>query len=225
MANRMLGLCILITLGIGSMGAKGDGCNGADVSYSPGDGSPADWKTGPVPVPAGDAQPMTCSWLTEGNCWTPLYEHAATCAPEGKGKFSADRKSCTFPDGSLLEFDAALSTPEPNHVLFPIVQYRLLGADGDPCVTGKILGVGKSLLDVQGDAVVFTSTTLLAYQLTCPDGSVFDDGAEGTCQDVGSLYLQHKTPGQLLSCNGNTGECTLELWGAAGPEAIATCAP
>lgn len=220
MRNRVLGLGALAMLGLFSMGANGGSCT---ASYSPGDGSADAWQTGPVPTPSGAPEPMSCAWLDGENCWTPLYEAAATCAAKSKGTFSDDRRSCTFPTGEVLEFDAPIPKNPPNDTLFPLVQYRLLDDQGNPCVTGKILGIAKGLVDVQGTAVKFEATSILTYSITCPDGSVFDDSITGTCQDTGARWLAHTLPGHTLTCDGDTGDCTLQLSGPGGAEVMAVC--
>lgn len=89
-------------------------------------------------------------------------------------------------------------------------------------MTGKILGIGKTLLDVDGDVAVFENPTLTTFHVTCSDGTTYGNDQPGTCETFGQKYLAHETPGVLWTCT--THECKLSLWGGeAGETPVTTC--
>ena len=124
--------------------ASAEGGGGPDGGPDIGGPVSRQWPTPPLPVP-GPAEPMTCAWLDGDNCWKRLAAEIEACAPGATAlaPFSDDRRSCTHPDGSRTEFAGPIDSPPSN---FQIVDNRIVGADGSPCMTGKILGIGKVLI-------------------------------------------------------------------------------
>lgn len=162
----MMGLCFLPA-------AKSQGCG---VQIQPGDGSAATWDGGVVPSPNAHPSAMTCEWLDENNCWKRLVTKAQACAvgvTGGQGHFTDDRRSCTYPNGSSWQLEGPIDTPSDGTILFPVVNWRLLDPNGAPCMTGKVLGPGRTTFDVQGEVALFENITLTKYQVTCPDGKTY----------------------------------------------------
>jgi hypothetical protein len=240
MKRSMIALLVVVSLSF--VGAKGQSCS---AEIDPGDGSAASWSTGAIPVANGPTQPMTCAWLEENNCWKRLVAKGMACAAgSDRGTFAADRKSCAFPSGAKWEFDGDVNTPGPSETHIPIMNWRLLRSDGDACMTGKVLGVGRSMIDVEGETALFESLNLTQYRVTCPDGSSFsnesthspgdagtEDGAasdggsqsgSAVCATFGASWLAKKAPGILIACEGSAKSCALELWGGPTGPAIAT---
>jgi hypothetical protein len=230
------------SLAIGSLlfllAAKGDG--GCGVQYQPGDGTSATWDSGTVPTPNARPEPMTCSWLEGNNCWKRLVTKGLQCA-EGvstRGTFAADRKSCTYPGKGTWQFDGAVDTPSAGNTLLPIVNWRITDPSGAPCMTGKVLAAGRTMVDVQGEVALFENLSLTHYRVTCPDGTSFenrnadgsspedggavDASAGSVCPGFGAFWLQKKAPGVLMSCRGTERRCDLELWGGPQGMALAT---
>jgi hypothetical protein len=209
--------------------AKSEGCG---VQYEPGEGKTQTWDGGVVPTPVA-AQPMTCAWLEEDNCWKRLVAKGKACAAgtAAQGSFTADRKSCVYPSQASWEFDGSIDTPSAGHTLFPIVNWRVLGPDGQACMTGKVLSAGRTTLDVQGEVALFESESLTKYRVTCPNGTTFanydeqaPDGGTNVCNTFGAQWLAHRTPGVLMSCEGDAKRCKLDLWGGpAGETHVASC--
>ena len=243
---RKLAYGLVAVLGVLSTAAKGSGCS---AEYTD-DGSSDAWATAPAPSP-GPAQPMTCAFLSGDNCWKRVVAKIEACAGDVKtsGRFSEDRRVCAAPSGGKLELGGPVSTPAPGTTSVVGTDWRISSAGGETCAIGKILGVGRSLIDAQGEVVTFESVSLLEYRVTCPDGSTFtnegsarDDGGaaeagaepdaatpdveddERVCSTFGLDYLAKRTPGVLLSCEGTRRSCKLALWGGpAGETEVATC--
>jgi hypothetical protein len=206
------------------LAAKGNGCS---TEVQPGDGSAAEWDFGSIPSAAGPDQPMTCAWLEGDNCWKRLAQAAADCAPEAQGTFSEERDQCAYDDGAVLDLEGPISQPASNITHYPIVNHRLLAADGTTCFAAKVLGLGRTAYRAGAQTVVLESETLTQYRVICQDGSSFANAGGGACADIGALWLARRTPGYVLSCDGGTEVCTSTLWGASAtgsPEDLQTCA-
>lgn len=219
---RLLGMVSLALVATLSIAAKGCG-----VEYVPGNGSSADWPTGDVPTASAVIEPMTCEWLESNNCWKQLVAEANACADlvEAGGVFDDRRQVCSYVNGATWELGGSISEPGADTVLFPATDWRIVDDGGDACMTGKILGVGRTIIDVEGEVALFESPTLTTYHLTCPDGVTYGNDQPGTCADFGARYLAHETPGVLLACDGATSSCELSLWGgASGERSVTTCA-
>ncbi len=218
---------LIAVAGLVGMAAVSMGNNGCSTEYVPGDGSSAEWETGPVPTAAAEPQAMSCEWLDGDNCWKRFVARAESCKGlvETGGRFNEDRDACSYSSNGFLEFGGPLSTPSKESVLFPAVDWRVVDDEGTACMTGKILGVGKTLIDIDGEVVVFENKTLTEYEITCADGTTYSNAHEDTCADFGVRWLAHDAPGVLLACDGAQESCELSLWGGAdGEETITTCA-
>lgn len=213
---------ILAVAAVFLMGAKGNGCS---AEYQPGDGRDSSWTLGPIPKATGPDKPMSCEWLESDNCWKQFARKVEACAPTGVGTFDEEREVCSFDNGGLLQLAGPISEPADNVTQFPIVNHRLLDADGEPCMTSKILDVGHHAYDVQGEVTVSQSTSLTTFRVICPDGSSYANDVEGTCPEFGLRWLFHKAPGYTLTCQGSTASCETEIWGADadGGAVVATC--
>lgn len=180
-------------LGLVSVGAKGGGCS-AELAD---DGSSDAWPTAPAPMP-GTPKPMTCAFLQQDNCWKRLVTKAATCAGDVKadGRFSEDRRSCAAPSAARLELGGAVNTPAPGNTSVIGTDWRILDAQGGTCATGKIHGIGRTLIDVGGEVATFESVSLLEYRVTCPDGSTYtNEGAPSEDADAGAPDVDASSTG------------------------------
>lgn len=205
------------------MGADDTACT---AEYQPGDGRDAAWPVGEIPEADGPSEPMSCEWLEGNNCWKEFAQKVLACAPEGVGEFDEERATCTFSDGSELQLAGSISDPADNATQFPIVNHRIVDADGEPCLTATILDVGHHAFDVQGEVYVTESLSLTDYRVICPDGSSFSNqDSEATCEDFGFRWLIRRAPGYTLTCNGGNDTCAASIWGAndSGDEVVATC--
>jgi hypothetical protein len=221
--KRLGSFLALLGMSVAAMGAKGGGCS---AEYAPGDGSSSEWGTGPVPEPSAQIQPMSCAWLDTDNCWKALVASADDCraAVSDAGSFNEDRDACTYPDGARWELGGPLGTPAAGSTQYPITNWRILDGEGDACMTGKILGVGRTLIDFDGSVALFESPTVTTFHLTCPDGTTYGNDQPGTCEDFGERYLGNETPGVLFTCDGTEEVCRLSLWGAeSGAEVVTSC--
>ncbi len=204
------------------MGAGSKSCS---AEADPGDGSADAWDIGEVPAPSRAPLPMSCEWLTSDNCWKKAVAKASSCAPgNGIATFDEQRSSCSYAGGSLFDFEGTVASLDPGEIHVPIMDHRLVGSDGRPCYTAKILGVGEVAIDVSGQVYLFQNLSLTSYRLTCPDGTSYQNDLDGTCSSFGADWLGGKTPGADLLCDGDTQVCTLQAKGGpAGPETLARC--
>ena len=220
--NRVIQLSFFLFFAWPLLGAKGKGC-AAEYTNN---GSSSSWDTGEIPDQVGEVQPMTCEWLKSDNCWTKVVNKVKACAGEmtESGVFSEERTQCDYESGAKWQLGGAIGTPASTTTQFEAVDWRLITSDGDTCATGKIVGVGKHILDVDGEVVYFESQSLTTYHLVCPDGKTYGNDVEGTCDSFGLEWLTHDTPGVLMTCHGDTKECDLGLWaGENGEATVARC--
>ena len=67
------------------------------------------------------SSPLTCAMLGDpNNCWAKAAAQAAAVVPTTPGTLSADRTTCSWPDGSTATFDAPLptDTTQLDHLAF-----------------------------------------------------------------------------------------------------------
>jgi hypothetical protein len=110
---------------------------------------------------------LDCAYLASAdNCWKQSVAAAATCVPSASavGTLSADKKTCTYADGTVVTFDPAFDPTAKS---------------GSFTITSG----GKQCLHFQGQegAGLTLTTSLGTFQeavtgvggvtLTCPDGS------------------------------------------------------
>jgi len=224
----------VVLVGLLSLGAKDEGCGTSLVNLPPetsGDAStdalapgapPELWEIPAVPIP-GPPSPMSCAWLAGENCWKRVVRDIEACAPSPatQGSFSDDRRSCRYESGERTDFGGPINDPPST---FQIVDQRVVGRDGRTCYTGKIVGPGKVTISSASETVLFESLSLLTYRLTCADGTTWTSAGEGVCATFGLDYLAGRAPASLLSCNAETGRCTIVLSGGdRGRRTIARC--
>lgn len=203
--------------------AKGEACS---TEYQPGtdggipgsdagaDGAAVD-DFAVLPTAVGEEKPMTCEWLDGDNCWKQFVQEALACAPKEAGQFAAGRGSCSFPNGSVLELAGPISEPVENSTSIVVVNHRLQQSSGEVCQAARLLSESRTALRGGDKIAVFQAKSLTAARLICPDGSVYSNDAVGTCPDFGTRWLQGRTPGYLLSCQGSSNQCKTEFRGGA----------
>jgi hypothetical protein len=216
---RVTTLALLMPLMVVLTGAKGEGCGG---EYQSGDGSSAEWDVGTLPAASGPDLPMSCEWLESNNCWKQFVAEAAACTPESAGAFNQDRSECTFAGGAKMQLAGPISAPAKDSTLVVVADHRVLSADGKPCFTGKILGVGRTAYASRSGTIVAENKNLTQYRLICPDGKAYANDAAGTCADFGARYLKKEVPTYMLSCEGGT-DCSVKLGGSPGERRVAAC--
>lgn len=219
-------LAMLLPIAVLSMGAEKN--NGCSAEHSRGDYSAESWDIGTIPTQVGAAQPMTCTWLyDENNCWKRMARAATACAPSSSGEFTPIvRDECTYEDGSILEWEAGVSTPAPGVDHRPWINHRILDANDDPCFTAKILGIAHAAYRAGGETIVAQAESLTTFRVTCQDGTTYSSSVEGSCPEIGQMWLGGRTPGYEVICDGTTRVCTAELKGAAAnsdPTTLTTC--
>lgn len=216
------GFSLAVVLGVPLMGASGNGCSGEYTN----NGTSSAWPTGIVPTPAATALPMSCEWLASDNCWKKTVAKVVACTGDfaQRGTFDTDREACSYSSGATWEFGGAIGTPGSGTTQFEAVDWRLVSASQQTCATGKILGIGETILDVGGDVTYFQNPSLTSFRVTCSDGTTYGNDIAGSCSDIGAQWLAHKTPGVLMTCQGDKKTCDLGLWGGPSGEAkITTC--
>jgi len=190
-----------------------------------------------LPTPLSPIRPMTCEWLDGDNCWKELMRDVVACAPNGFGTVASDGSACRFPDGSRLEytgdFDACEPLPaneggsggEANTTSTIIVaNHDVRRPDGSRCFSAKIQGFGRASYSSATQTILTTATGLFTFQLTCPDGSTYDSGAEGACPSLAAYWARGQLPGELFFCNADSSEYFVAVSGVDQARAnVASC--
>lgn len=170
---------------------------------------------------AGDAGAMTCAWLDGTNCWKEQVDRFSACGPPvgAVGAFSGDGLSCDFDGGVRVAF----SSPPPavadggSSLWFAALEVR--GPDGRACFETAYT-LGRARFSSGGRALFTHNTSLLGYQVICPDLRVFDNEQQnGACADFGLRYLQGRVPGHELWCDSQ--ECQVRFFGASDGRRVA----
>lgn len=207
------------------------GCGGVEVAAADADsggddssgGDPTDTESQQevpdVPDRAGRSQPMSCEWMDGDNCWSQVYRAADGCAPKAVGTMNADRSACMFPSGARVTFEAEIGT---SGTFF--VDHRLTDPNGDVCFSSDTLGWAQGAFTSPGGTAVIAGAGA-AIELTCPDGTWFDSGKNGTCDAFPSRYWAHQVPNYTFECSVDRRVCEGIFWGAlAGqPKVLFTC--
>ena len=130
-------------------------------------------------VACGGADKIGCDWFSGPNCWKESVAAAYQCTTDGERPvLSADRKTCTYTDGTEVRFTAAL--PDAGGLAdyqweFEIVKggtacasYRELGSDGDG---GFVLttSLGEFREEVSGTNLVIDCPTGGSVQINAFD--------------------------------------------------------
>jgi hypothetical protein len=203
MQERGGAVALMTALAALCMGAEGRSCS-AEVESR---GEAQAWEFSPIPAESA-AQPLTCEVLDAGTCWSELVSEMQRCVPPGEvGRFSEDRTRCAFPDGTLIEWDGDVERPEPGETSLSIIQHRVLTSRGEPCLTGRWLGIAHAAFDVGGEVAVLRGDSLTAFTLICPDGATYANDVEGTCEDTGARWLVGGLPGYDVFCDGERNAC------------------
>lgn len=118
----------------------------------------------------GGSSDLTCAQLADpNNCWAKAAAFATSAMPmpTTPGALAADRKSCSWPDGTLVTFDAALPTDtlSLDHLAFTVTT---------PRGNWKFVDTFMNHMELTANGKTETST-LAGGQLTlaCDDGSSY----------------------------------------------------
>lgn len=115
----------------------------------------------------GGADELTCEVLADPeNCWAEAAAELAACMP-GRATpavMAADRGSCTFADGVVVEFDAPLPMDDLD---FEGLGFTVL-VDGSPC--GRFVDTFANRMELTGSGATVVSELHpgSAFHLHCP---------------------------------------------------------
>lgn len=165
---------------------------------------------------------MTCEWLESDNCWRQTVARIRSCAPVEPGSFDEIGKVCRYDDGASIEFDGTVERPTGNQVGLPIIQHRLLDADGRPCFTTQFLGAFDGAINAGGLVTRLRSDEFDAA-VVCSDGTTYASNVEGSCEDIGRRWLDGELPGYSVVCDEGGCRHTFNGGNDVGPENLATC--
>ncbi|MBL8933735.1 MAG: hypothetical protein JNM69_04230 [Archangium sp.] len=199
--------------------ATGGGASGVDA------GSPREASTGfenpRFELPdAGDAGAMTCAWLDGDNCWKRQVDALVQCGlPIGAvGQFTADGRQCVFDGGLTMTFSSEVPEVRDGGT-FWVAAFRLSTSTNASCFE-TAYALGRARFSAGATRVWSHNTSLFAYEIVCPDLSVFDNVPEhGACPDFGLRYLGGRVPGHDLACDAT--ECRVTFNGAREGKRIA----
>ncbi|MDX2015073.1 MAG: hypothetical protein SFW67_33070 [Myxococcaceae bacterium] len=219
--------------GGGSTSMQPEGGGGAEL---PGDAGPFDagppdagvafdagFTNAPFTLPdAGglDAGAMTCAWLDGPNCWKQQADRFRDCGlPVGVvGRLTPDGRSCTFDGGVVIDFSGdAPERPDSGTSLW-ITALRVRTGSGSCFETAYTLG--RSRFRAGSVDVYSHNTSLLTYEIICPDGRRYDNVREnGACDTFGLRYLGGGVPGHDVACDAT--ECRVLFNGTSEGRRIA----
>lgn len=131
----------------------------------------------------GGSEELTCELLADpGNCWASATARAAACLPSRgtPGTLSADRKTCTWPDGARVTFD----TPLPNDTLeLERLAFDVTGPDG---CAWRFVDTFENRMELTVDGATEVSQLHPGgeFELACSDGTSYtaDFDLLFTCQ-------------------------------------------
>jgi hypothetical protein len=128
----------------------------------------------------GGSKDLTCDLLADPqNCWASAAAQAAACVGTGSATLSADRTTCTWPDGSHVTFDAPLptDTSQLDHLTFDVT-----GPNCSWHFTDTFMN--RMELTVAGKTEVSTLHPDHTFELLCDDGTSYetDFSTLFTCQ-------------------------------------------
>jgi hypothetical protein len=119
---------------------------------------------------------LTCEWLAMAdNCWKTTVMSAVSCLPPeaDRGTLNPDNTACVYPmSGHLVTFTPALDLLGDDD---PAQSFVVTDADDATCVRWQETSTGFTLT-VNGNQTFRESTSGLALDVTCPDGTSFHNG-------------------------------------------------
>jgi hypothetical protein len=168
-----------------------------------------------------DAGPMTCAWLDGPNCWKRQVDRFRDCGvPVGAvGHFAPDGRSCAFDGGAVLDFSSQVPERPDGGTTFWVTAVRLRDGRGASCFE-TAFALGRGRFRSGGEDVYSHSTSLLTYEIICPDGRRYDNVREnGACDTFGLRFLGGTVPGFDVACD--AAECRVVFTGAGDGRRIA----
>jgi hypothetical protein len=159
----------------------------------------------PPPTDAGipsDAKPLDCAWVAGNNCWRTKLADLPACAGKSglHGTFSADRKSCAYPDGMSITFD----TPVPAQLDINYLASLTIVRSGSTCLRLEQTDTDLRLTTPTG---TLTAESGNPDSVTCEDGTVYATTAWPLTCDTSLL------PAQVSPTWGGDGSLQLNVLG------------
>lgn len=201
--------------------ATGGGASGGASTVDTGAPRDAGFENARFELPdAGDAGAMTCAWLDGDNCWKRQVDALVQCGlPIGAvGRFTADGRQCVFDGGLTLSFSSEV--PEVTDAgTYWVAAFRL-STPTNPACFETAYALGRARFSAGSTRVWSHNTSLLNYEIICPDLSVYDNLQEnGACPNFGLRFLGGGVPGHDLNCDQT--ECRVSFNGAREGKRIA----
>ncbi|MBN2797974.1 MAG: hypothetical protein JXX28_02390 [Deltaproteobacteria bacterium] len=169
---------------------------------------------------------LTCAYLMgEDNCWASTVAESATCLPsEETGELAPDLSTCTFADGTWIDFDPALPLGEEasfDDYLWHLTVYRAAGTS-EPCAELIESDLGLALTAL-GDTAEVRYSGFYAMDLTCPDGETYHASNAFDLMECESEGMFGNLPGTMYSYSGSS--VSFSLLGNEGGEGLSfSCA-
>lgn len=161
-----------------------------------------------------DQKTLTCQLMADPtNCWAKATSAASDCLPmrDVVGALAADRKSCTWPDGTSVAFDEAL--PDDRTQLTSLAM-SFRSADGSECARfedsfdshldlsagGEDVVVEIRAADLEMECGDTTFITTANSTSLCTPGTVPTDGFQLTETSFQLTLVAVTTPGPFFTC-------------------------
>lgn len=193
----------------GGSGGKSAGTGGSQDAPRP------NWEGVVTPIAVGEDAPLQCAQLEQENCWKNTVDQGLDCAPSTTGTLSLDGKSCTFDNGSRIEFSEVVAGREG----YIFAQYSLINPDDSECFTVKSDGIGDFTIQSGGDAVAYDSLSLLSYRIICEGGNALSTAEPGSCTELPQKVLDGEAP-VLVTEGKRLANGTLSVEGTVGGSSV-----
>jgi hypothetical protein len=168
-----------------------------------------------------DAGAMTCAWLDGTNCWKRQVDRFRDCGlPVGAvGQLAADGRSCAFDGGVVIDFSGEAPERLDAGTTLWFTALRVRDGRGASCFETAFT-LGRARFRSGGEDVFSHNTSLLTYEIICPDGRRYDNVSEnGACDTFGLRYLGGGVPGHDVACDAT--ECRVQFTGSSEGRRIA----
>lgn len=134
----------------------------------------------------GGDRELTCEFLAdESNCWARLAVATKNCLPAGPAVFEADRKSCTYSDGTRVVFEGAM--PQQVEEIATTLGRLSFSIEKDGNTCAEFVDTFENRMEMTVGSETVVAQLRGDFSIICPGGEayssdfdrVFECAAEG----------------------------------------------
>jgi hypothetical protein len=141
-----------------------------------------------VGVGCGGGAELTCEYIADPeNCWADVAQRLKACTPgdEVPAVFEADRRSCTYADGTKIVFDGAM--PQDVEQIGEALGHLGFSIEKDGVQCARFVDTFNNRMEMTAGDDTVVSQLRGDFELVCPGGPtyssdfdlIFDCAAEG----------------------------------------------